>query len=715
MRSTNQVGSMPRMLAASLLVGVLGATGATRALAVPAQTSPLNTPWTSQALVGTPLPEYPRPQMTRPDWVNLNGEWQFRQSTTNDAPVFGQTLPERINVPFPVESALSGIKRAPGDNRRYLFYRRTFTVPAAWSGRRVQLTFQACDWQCWVWVNGVQVGSHSGGFDRFEFDVTPQLNGGTNELIVKVYDPTDTRENGTLPAIGKQTVTPNGIWYTPSSGIWQTVWMEPTPASSIYSVDFYPNIASNTLRVRPFSRGDVTGHTVLAEVIDNGQVIGSAVGGFADFNVAVPNARLWSPDDPYLYNLRITLRNSAGAAVDQTMHYFGMREVGKKVVNGRLMLTLNGRALFMVGTLDQGFWPDGVYTAPTDAALIFDIQKHKDLGFNMVRKHIKVEPQRWFYHADRLGLLVWQDMVSMTGQDINANATQQAQWEAEWRQIIDEHRSAVSVVQYTVYNEGWGEISLADTQRVTNNTKAQDSTRLVSAHSGYNCCQSLGDPGNGDIMDWHIYLGPDSPTPTSTRVAVLGEFGGLALHTPGHEWSPSGGWFGYEWQTDSTAMTNRFVGLMTSVTDLMRNRGLTATVYTQFSDLEGELNGFYTYDRQILKFDGPRVAAANQAVVNALRALDPQPSVALPLNARRSFQVTTPGFTDRYLWRATAAAGANADTQVVNAGSDATTKDFATFTIRAGLANASCYSFESVTPAGQYLRAWCSRPTTARP
>ena len=673
--------------------------------AVPARTPPLSTPWSAQALVGTPLPEYPRPQMTRPEWQNLNGEWQLRQSATNDAPQFNTNLPERVNVPFPVESALSGIMRPAGDSRNYLFYRRTFTVPAGWSGRRVQLHFGAVDWQATVWVNAVQVGTHSGGYDAFTFDITPQLSGGTNELVVKVWDPSDTRQNGSLPPIGKQTKTPNGIFYTPSSGIWQTVWLEPTPAASVSRVDLYPNLTNNTVRVRVFTRGTVTGHTVLAEALNGGTVVGSATGAFTDFSVPVPNARRWSPEDPFLYNLRVTMRNASGVTVDQTMHYFGMREISTGLVNGVLRPRLNGEFVFQVGTLDQGYWPDGIYTAPTDAALAFDIQKHKDLGFNMVRKHIKVEPQRWFYHADRLGLLVWQDVPSLTAQNIDPNNTQQAQFEAEAREIVDEHRSSPAVVAYTVYNEGWGERALADTQRVGQNVKNQDPTRLVNVHSGYNCCQSLGNPGNGDIDDWHVYVGPDSPLPSSTRVAVLGEFGGLGLRTPGHEYSPSGGFFAYEWQPNSTVLTDRYVGLVQGSQNLMVGRGLSASIYTEITDLEGELNGFVTYDRQIVKVDQARVRAANQALIAASRALNNSAPVTLPLNVRRSYQVTTPGFTNRYLRHMNSLAY----TEVVTASSPALLKNDATYTIRPGLADANCYSFESVNFPGQYLRHQNSR------
>jgi len=597
------------------------AAGLRQALAAPAQPAPLTTPWTSQALNGTPLPEYPRPQMTRPEWLNLNGEWQLRQSTTNDSPVFGQTLPERVNVPFPVESALSGIKRAANDNRLYLFYRRTFTVPAAWNGRRVQLHFGAVDWQATVWVNGVQVGGHTGGYDRFELDITPQLNGGTNELIVRVFDPSDTA--GLNIARGKQVRNPGGIMYTPSSGIWQTVWLEPTPTSSIFSVDFYPNLSNNTLRVRVFTRGNVSGHSVYAEAMDGTTVVGTATGGFTELSVPVPNARRWSPDDPFLYNLRISLRNATNVTVDQTMHYFGMREVGKAVVNGRLVPTLNGQFVLQNGVLDQGFWPDGLHTAPTDAALASDLQKIKDLGFNLVRKHIKVEPQRWFYHADRLGLLVWQDMPAMG--ETPGTAAQHAQFETELGQIVDEHRSSPAVIAYVPFNEGWGEWNLADTARIAQNVKNQDPTRLVNPHSGFNCCASKGDPGNGDLMDWHWYVGPNSPEPSSTRAAVLGEFGGLGVRTPGHEYSPNGQFGAYEMHPNVQSITDRYVHLLNQAANLMYTRGLGALVYTQPFDVEGEVNGLWTYDRQVLKFDGARVRAANQGIITASKRLNTNP------------------------------------------------------------------------------------------
>ncbi|MFC7534476.1 AbfB domain-containing protein [Actinoplanes sp. GCM10030250] len=721
---------MRLLIARTLSVLTLAAAGLVAttapASAVVPKTPPLTTPWTSQVSTTNPLPEYPRPQMTRPDWQSLNGEWQFLNPATdsagnvnrNAAPPIGQTLPERINVPYPVESALSGIMR--NDNRDLMFYRRTFTVPAGWNSRRVQLHFGAVDWETTVWVNGTQVTAHKGGYDRFEVDITPQLNGGTNEIVVRVYDPTNGR--GEEQPSGKQVNSPSGIFYTPTSGIWQTVWLEPTPVSSIYSVDVYPNISNNTVRVRVFTRGNVSGHSVFAESLNGTTVVGSATGAFTDFTVPVPNARRWSPDDPFLYNLRVSLRNSANATVDQVTSYFGMREVGTKLVNGVLRPTLNGEFVFQAGTLDQGFWPDGLYTAPTDAALAFDLQKHKDLGFNMVRKHIKVEPARWYYHADRLGLLVWQDIPS--GGDDTKSAAQIAQFETEAREIVDEHRAFPSVVTYVPFNEGWGEWNLAETQRITRDLKAYDPSRLMNAHSGFNCCASKGDPGTGDMIDWHVYTGPDAPNPSATRVSILGEFGGLGLRTPGHEYSPNGQFFAYEQMSSAAQLNDRFTGMIRDSERLMTRKGLSGFVYTEITDVEGEYNGLYTYDRQVQKVDTNQVRTA---LTNLIRASKNQNSaVPLTLGHTRSFQVTTAGYTNRYLRHANSVAR----TDVISGDGPRQDSSFRTV---AGLSDPRCYSFESVNLPGRFLRhanslvrldadtggtfaadaTWCARPGLA--
>jgi hypothetical protein len=710
-----------------LLTGLTG----TATAAVTPKTPPLTTPWTNQVSTTDPLPEYPRPQMTRPDWQSLNGEWEFLNPPTdssgnvdrNAAPPVGRPLPERILVPYPVESALSGIMR--NDNRDLMFYKRSFTVPRSWDGRRVQLHFGAVDYEATVWVNGTRVTTHKGGYDRFEVDITPQLRAGANELIVRVYDPTDGR--GEKQPVGKQVNNPSGIFYTPTSGIWQTVWLEPTPASSIYSVDIRPDLSTNTARVRVFTRGDVGGHTVLAEAMSGSQVVGRSTGGFTEFSVPVPDARRWSPDDPFLYDLRVTLRNASGAAVDSVTSYFGMREIGKKKIGGVMRPTLNGEFVFQIGTLDQGFWPDGLYTAPTDAALAYDLQKHKELGFNMVRKHIKVEPARWYYHADRLGLLVWQDVPSTPAFDANRTPAQIAQLETEAREIIDEHRFSPAVVTYVPFNEGWGEWDLAATRRVTTDLENYDPSRLMNPHSGYNCCVSKGDPGTGDIIDWHVYTGPDAPRPSDTRVSVLGEFGGIGLRTPGHEYSPNGQFFAYEQVSSREQLIDRYTGMVRDVQQLMTTKGLSAYVYTEITDVEGEYNGLMTYDRRVQKVDADQLRRAHGALIAASRNLNAP--VTLTLGHVRSFRVTTAGHTDRYLRHADSAAR----TDVLSTASGDGARQDASFRTVTGLADPRCYSFESVNFPGRYLRhadsrvridadtggsfaadaTWCSRPGLA--
>ncbi|ATY98909.1 beta-galactosidase [Streptomyces cavourensis] len=674
----------------------------TASAAVPPKAPPLTTPWTDQVSTTNPLPDYPRPQMTRRDWQSLNGEWEFLNPPVdgagnidrNAAPPFGQTLPERILVPYPVESALSGIMR--NDDRDLMFYKRAFTIPQSWAGQRVQLHFGAVDYEATVWVNGTQVTTHRGGYDRFEVDITPQLRAGSNELIVRVYDPTDGR--GEKQPVGKQTNNPTGIFYTPNSGIWQTVWLEPTPASSLYSVDIRPDLATDTARVRVFTRGNVSGHTVRAEALSGATVVGEASGGFTEFSVPVPNARRWSPDDPFLYDLRVTLRNASGAAVDTVTSYFGMREVGKKMVDGVLRPTLNGEFVFQVGTLDQGYWPDGLYTAPTDAALAFDLQKHKDLGFNMVRKHIKVEPARWYYHADRLGLLVWQDIPSTQAFDQNRTPAQIAQLETEAREIIDEHRFSPAVVSYVPFNEGWGEWDLNATRRIADELKNYDPSRLMNAHSGYNCCVSKGDPGNGDMIDWHVYTGPDAPRPSATRFSVLGEFGGIGLRTPGHEYSPDGRFFAYEQVFSNARLNDRYTGMVRDVQRLMTTKGVSAYVYTEITDVEGEYNGLLTYDRRVQKVDTGQLRAAHGALINASRNLNAAPNHTL--GHVRSFRVTTPGYTDRYLRHADSVAR----TDVLSTASPDLGRQDASYRTVAGLADPRCLSFESVNQPGRYLR-----------
>jgi hypothetical protein len=678
--------AVPALIAAALI-----ATTASGASAAPApwtpKTPPMTTPWTNSVPTTVPLPEYPRPQLTRSDWLNLNGIWDF-QVTASSVTSPPTSFSEQIRVPFVAESSLSGIQRAITQNNK-LWYQRTFTVPAGWSGRNTQLNFGGVDWQTDVWVNGTHVGAtHKGGFDAFSFDITSQLHSGSNTLTVGAWDPTDAGGQ----AVGKQrlqSVLPHsggGIFYTPASGIWQTVWLEPTASARITRLDLTPNLGNSTLRVKALGAG-IYGQTVTATVSSGGTVVGSASGAVgSEFSVPVPNPHLWSPNDPFLYDVKVDLKSGA-TVVDSVGSYAGMRSIGVASINGKSRTVLNGQFLFQSGPLDQGYWPDGIYTAPTDDALKFDLQAEKNLGFNMVRKHIKVEPQRWFYWADKLGLLVWQDMPAMAKSPAAADRTQ---WEAEYHAVIDQHRSSPSLVTWVDQNEGWGQY---DQARIANEVKAYDPSRLVDNMSGINCCGAV-DGGNGDLLDNHIYVGPGNTLPSGPRAGVLGEFGGLGWKVSGHEWFPGGG-FSYEDQASAAALNNRVNGLYEQLRSGAQ-RGLSASVYTEITDVENEANGLLTYDRQVYKVDVPRFKATNQALTST--TLTAMPTLAT--NVYKSLRVTNPGLTDRYI-RHQASLGY---TEVVNAGSSALLKEDATWRVVPGLADSSCYSFESRNYPGDYLR-----------
>ncbi|NUR89296.1 MAG: glycoside hydrolase family 2 [Nonomuraea sp.] len=545
----------------------------------------LRTRWTKDVNPANPLPEYPRPQLVRDRWRSLNGTWQFAAAREGDPVPTGRDLAERIVVPYPVESQLSGI----GRHEDRMWYRRTFDVPASWRGDRLLLHLDAVDWDAAIYVNGRQVGTHRGGYGRITADVTDALRrGGRQELIVGVADPTDT---GAQP-IGKQRLDPGGIFYTSVSGIWQPVWMEPVPRERIDRVDTVPDVAGQALNVT------VQGSpgTAVLTARDGGRVVGVVTGPVGkQLRLPIRNPRLWSPDDPFLYDLTVQVRS------DRVKSYFGMRSIALK----DNQILLNGKRIFQIGPLDQGFWPDGIYTAPTDEALKYDLEQTRALGFNAVRKHVKVEPDRWYYHADRLGLLVWQDMPAMF------RTSDKPGFERELREMVDQHRSSPSIITWVPFNEGWGQY---DQARIADLVKGWDPSRLVDNMSGINCCGAV-DGGNGDLQDFHIYPGPGNPpAPTGTRAVVLGEYGGLGLPLIGHTWS-GGGW-GYAVEPDPTALTNRYVA-MTGDLAKLRCQGLAAAIYTQTTDVETELNGLMTYDRAVTKPDVQRVHDANQALTSA--------------------------------------------------------------------------------------------------
>ncbi|WP_406835859.1 PA14 domain-containing protein [Streptomyces sp. AHU1] len=561
-------------------------------------THELRTKWADQVEAGKTRTEYPRPQLTRTDWRGLDGTWQFAPAKAGEQPPVGKKLAEKIRVPYPVESQLSGIER----HEDRMWYRRTFTVPADWkvgSGKRLQLNFGAVDWRAEVYVNGTEVAEHQGGYDKFSADITAALKPGrrTQELIVGVYDPTDA-QNGENPPVGKQRIDPSGIWYTPSSGIWQTVWMEPVASAHVDSLELTPDVENGRLTVEP--KGVRNGVRVTATAYAGHREVATVKGRTGrPLVLKITNPHLWSPDDPFLYDLKV----SVGA--DRVGSYFGMRSIAVEQVGGTPRTVLNGKPVFMMATLDQGFWPDGLYTAPTDEALAYDLKAHKRMGFNAVRKHIKVEPDRWFYWADKLGLMVWQDMPAMTA-GVNPGGASRAEYEREMKQMIDEHISSPSVVMWVTFNEGWGQY---DEARIADQAKSWDPTRLINSMSGIN----LGvDGGTGDIIDEHGYPSPAlPPNPDGKRALVSGEYGGLGLAVPGHAWSVQQSYV----DVDPSAYTDDYLARLAEVHKLACKGG-NGAVYTQISDVEGELNGLITYDRKVVKPDVARLKAAHEALIH---------------------------------------------------------------------------------------------------
>lgn len=575
-----------------------------------ASTHRLTTKWGDKVDKRNPLPEYPRPQQVRSKWKNLNGPWQFSGAKAGEQPVFGKDLDEKIVVPYPVESQLSGLER----HEDHMFYRRLVNVPKNWNvgkdgkGNRLKLNFGAVDYQARVFVNGTKVAEHTGGYDAFSADITDALKGtGPQEVVVAVTD-----TGGADQPMGKQSTNPGGIFYTQSSGIWQTVWMEPVANAAIDNVVSTPDIDTSTLAVTVESGKASARARVEAVARDKrGNVVGK-VSGPANKQLRLPVAKqhLWSPDDPYLYDLDVKLTD--GRSTDKVGSYFGMRKIGIAKVGGFQKLVLNGKPVFSLATLDQGFWPDGLYTAPSDEALAFDLKAHKELGFNAVRKHIKVEPARWFYHADKLGLLVWQDFVSGN----ITNETGQRAFVDQGREMMREHHNAPSVIGWIVFNEGWGEWDRTETGKIAESVKEADPSRVVNAHSGVNCCNSKGDSGKGDIIDHHDYNNEDPPFPDDKRAAMDGEHGGFTLRTPGHMW-PGAPTVIYSGVNDKEALTRKYVENTEKFYLDQAGAELSGSIYTQISDLENELNGLYTYDRREIKVDPVRVREINRKVVAA--------------------------------------------------------------------------------------------------
>lgn len=574
----------------------------------------IKTKWAEQINPQNVLPEYPRPQLERTDWVNLNGEWEYAIKPKGE--VEPNSFDGNILVPFAVESSLSGVQKEVGENNE-LWYKRSFAVPANWKNKDVVLNFGAVDWKADVFVNDILIGSHQGGFTPFSFNITPYLTGKSNQkLVVRVWDPSD---RGYQPR-GKQTSNPEGIWYTPVTGIWQTVWLEPVATNHITSVKSIPNIDNGTMNVTVGTSQPCNTAVVEVKLLDKGQVVASAKGVQGkELRLAVQNPTLWDTSNPYLYDMKVSLTKD-GKVVDDVKSYTAFRKISsKRDANGMMRMQLNNKNLFQYGPLDQGWWPDGLYTAPTDEALLYDIVKTKDWGFNMIRKHVKVEPARWYYHCDKEGILVWQDMPSGDmgnqwaphtyngGTDKERSSASIANYYQEWKEIMDLCVSHPSVVVWVPFNEAWGQF---DTEKVAEWTKNYDPSRLVNPASGGNhrAC--------GDILDLHNYPGPSMFLFDPQRVTVLGEYGGIGLPLENHLWWNKRNW-GYVQFKNSDEVTAEYVKYANELKELV-DRGFSAAVYTQTTDVEGEVNGLMTYDRKEIKINEAAVKKANQAVINQL-------------------------------------------------------------------------------------------------
>jgi beta-galactosidase/beta-glucuronidase len=564
--------------------------------------APLMTKWAKDVSPANAHPEYPRPQMVRNQWLNLNGFWEYAIK-----PEKKKSPPEEydgnILVPFPIESALSGVgKRVDKENR--LWYKRSFNVPDAWRDKRVLLNFGAVDWEATVWINNQLAGTHWGGYDPFTIDITDRLTDEQQQTIMlSVWDPSNDGDQ----ARGKQQKKPGGINYTTTTGIWQSAWLEPVDIMHIKSIIIVPDIDAQQVLVTAECTDVETGYTVEVTAKEPGSLFGKMTAkGTPDekIAIAIPKPKLWSPDSPFLYDLKVVFKNSQGKVVDQIDSYFGMRKVSLgKDSNNVTRILFNNKPLFQYGPLDQGFWPDGLYTAPTDEALRYDIEFTKKIGCNMLRKHVKIEPQRFYYWCDKLGILVWQDMPNGN----NKTDESKRQFERELTQMVKTHINSPSIIVWVPFNEGWGQ---HDTPKLAKLVKQLDPSRLVNNASGWK------DRLVGDIHDMHKYPGPLKPKNEEKRAVVLGEFGGFGRPVPGHLWSEKGSW-GHHGKTDTEEeMTGNYLELLEKLKPLIAE-GLSAAVYTQTTDVEVEVNGFMTYDREILKMDQKKITAANKSLYEA--------------------------------------------------------------------------------------------------
>ena len=578
----------------------------------------IRTRWTEQVDPSKVWQSYPRPQMVRENWKNLNGLWEYSilPKDMNKPSLFqGQIL-----VPFAVESALSGVGKTVGKDS-LLWYRSRFNLPSLMKGKKVFLHFGAVDWETEVYVNSQKIGTHKGGYDPFSFDITSALKKGNNqEIIVRVWDPSD---DGPQPR-GKQVKNPSGIWYTPVTGIWQTVWLEAVPKTFIASVKQVPDVDNQMVHVSPLVDNLQSGDQIKISAWDGeNKIAEETTTGSNELNLKITNPKLWTNDAPFLYDLKISLLRN-GKPLDEVKAYFAMRKISVQPdKNGIKRMALNNKFLFQFGPLDQGWWPDGLYTAPNEDALMYDIDQTKAMGFNTIRKHVKVEPAQWYYYCDKVGMLVWQDMPSGDlgarwnsrpgiegGNDMERNPESESIYRKEWNAIIEALYNFPCIVVWVPFNEAWGQFK---TKEMTEWTKSKDPSRLVNSASGGNFHET------GDIIDLHNYPQPAMAKASlfGTRQAiVLGEYGGLGLPIEGHTWQDKNNW-GYRSFSNGDTLFKTYSAYIDQLVPLIQ-KGLSAAIYTQTTDVEIEVNGLMTYDRKIIKMPADRLKAIHEKLYRAV-------------------------------------------------------------------------------------------------
>lgn len=577
------------------------------------------TPWATKVDPKNTLPAYPRPQLVRQNnWLNINGLWNYAIVPKTTTP---NKYEGKILVPFAVESALSGVQRSVGKDS-VIWYQTEINIPSQLRNKELLMHFGAVDWQTEVFVNGKSVGKHEGGFDPFSFNISTALKkGSSQEIKVRVWDPTD---DGPQPR-GKQVKRPRGIWYTPVTGIWQTVWLEAVPKSYIVSTKNQPDIDKHTISVSGIFENIQETDQFKVEVLEKGQVIGQATSPVASTAVInLKNEKLWSPSNPFLYDLKVSLLRN-GKVLDQANSYFAMRKISVGTdTKGIKRMLLNNEFLFQFGPLDQGWWPDGLYTPPTDEAMKFDVDELKKMGFNMIRKHIKVEPATYYRYCDEIGMLLWQDMPSGDlGNGWNSNpgtvnneteknrtAESEGYFRKEWNSIIDALYNFPSIVVWVPFNEAWGQFK---TVEITEWTMKKDPSRLVNSASGGNFFNT------GHFTDLHNYPQPAMPRPDlfgKETILVLGEYGGLGLPVENHTWQQKNNW-GYQSFKTPEELFAKYDSFVDRIVELIP-LGLSAAVYTQTTDVEIEINGLITYDRKVIKIPTPQLFKSNTKVYKSV-------------------------------------------------------------------------------------------------